>query len=234
MRTPQRPTNQIRVLLRESLPELIGGLALLLVTTLVSGLFRIETRTANRLVLVVCYLLLASGAGYVWLAKRPGVLDPGRKYPRYGKLMRAISALAVLVATVPFVWSFIPFRLPPLQLRVVNYSPTEISISDRGEFMLWLVVPAAEDKWITTGWLKLQCELCGHNSDGRLTIPTGTGLPLRAEVVHADAFQRYWNDEDMILITSLRSVDGLNRNWDSPIPFTQDAFRRYFVQFEFD
>ncbi len=117
----------LKKVLREALPEAIGGLvgaAILALLAVVSGFFDLGAHPgiALRIIIFCLYVILIWAVAYVFRATRLAQVLPPHSIPRFGKATRITAILVLCVATVGVVQLWLTTR------EVVPFNPQHVSI----------------------------------------------------------------------------------------------------------
>ena len=122
--------------LRESLPEVIGGLvvaAILGLLAVVSGFFDLSAHLgiALRTVIFCLYVILVIAVIYVFRTTRLTLVEPPQPFPRFGKSIRVAAIVVLFAATggVVELWlatrEVVPFNPEHVSILILPFDPME-------------------------------------------------------------------------------------------------------------
>ena len=179
----------------------------------------------RRFILLAAYFALLSFAVYSFRAKKPGELAPNGYRPVFNRIVIVVVALLGLI---PVYWSFTPYSIPELPIKIINTTPTDVQIFSDARFSVRVPVSPVINQDFATGYIQLRA--AGKNSINQtLTIPAGGELMVWVRVISPSSYRSYFEQGNAILQIVISRVDHgviVKQN----IPFNMYAFNKYTYQ----
>lgn len=188
------------------------------------------TSVLPQAVAVGFYAVLVILAAYILRARRASFVDPQLSIPRFGRLTKTVTLLALVLAIIPLALALVPYSMPEIQIRAENQGPDAVMISDHAEFFLRVPESPLSDRVVATGRCELRRLLGSEASDRALVIPPSRSLYLRGRIVNPRSYRRFFDLEYMTLQLVLHVKDG--RILHAEVPFTRHSLERHWIMFE--
>lgn len=210
-----------------NLPQAVAALLAAAIGGIVSRSLHLGLRPLT----VFLDLLLVFGSVHVLTARRPSSLAPERKLPRYGRLWKALTTMALLggfVLTAVVWWPHGSRPIPDLVTRIVNDTEDSVGVRSRGEFYLTMPASPLLDQQVATGYVQL-VEPDGDSITDELRIPPGESIWLAVRFVASQRVESFFKEESTTLRLVFTEVGGSFLT-EGGIPFNDEVFASRYVE----
>jgi hypothetical protein len=176
------------------------------------------------------YLILFAGGVFILTAKYASLLEPQRRIYRFGKWPKIMAVVVLVIGLVLVGWSFVPYSLPPLKVRVINHTPYSVLLSDEADF--FIKVPDSAESSLSAGagacqlsWLETPTQ-----RDKPILVSKDNSVNLVCRIVNPVRYRRWFRSENMKLDVWLHKDDGTNVM--GTLAFNRNSVENYWITFE--
>ena len=197
---------RMKKLLRESVPDVIGGLAVASLLGAIGllgnvvGLRDLEADAFLRYAVTVClFLVLFAATLFVVFSRRRSAIDPSAKHYRFARRHRVLAAVAASISMGLAAWWFLwPVGLPPITVAIDNATDADQTVSRFAAFSIVLDTPLEADRSLATGRAFLASSVSGQEAT-QFKVPARAQLHVVARIQKQSRYRRLIGAEDTFI-----------------------------------